>query len=168
MSDLHAKLAPEHFFSVPHRLAFGTKAQASGRAWALAINEHTSNRALWQYVHDAFAHVLEDILEHGPGDHNDDAILEKGNRRKKRLGDRCCFRGGTNRVGATYVQTLRVKEKVNGIATGRFITKKRSRIASLGQAAQVQTLDLIAQICESGRACRREMMSAREGVGDGA
>ena len=62
------------------RKAHADKCAASGRAWALTINEHTSNKSLWQYVHDAFAHVHEDIMEHGAGVRNDDAILEKGNR----------------------------------------------------------------------------------------
>ena len=33
-------------------------------------------------MHDAYAHVEEEILLLGPGDRNDDSILEKGNRRK--------------------------------------------------------------------------------------
>ena len=45
-----------------------TPVAETGRAWALAINEHTSNRSLWQYVHDAYAHIEEDILVHGTGD----------------------------------------------------------------------------------------------------
>jgi len=60
----------------------------------------TSNAANWQYPHDSSAHFLEDALEHGHADAVDDSILEKGNRRKKRLGDRCVFRGGTNEPGA--------------------------------------------------------------------
>uniref|UniRef100_A0A7S2GYP8 Uncharacterized protein n=1 Tax=Haptolina brevifila TaxID=156173 RepID=A0A7S2GYP8_9EUKA len=71
-----------------------SRARLIGRA--LSINEHTLNRALCQYVHGAFAHIKEGILEHGPGDRNNNAILEKGNRRKKRLGDHCTFCGGKN------------------------------------------------------------------------
>ena len=52
------------------------RAPKAGRAWALTISEHTSNRAMWQYVHDAYCHVHEDIMRHGTGDRNDDAILE--------------------------------------------------------------------------------------------
>ena len=78
LSDLHTPLK-DHFDMV-ERKAHADKCAASGRAWALTINEHTSNKSLWQYVHDAFAHVHEDIMEHGAGDRNDDAILEKGNR----------------------------------------------------------------------------------------
>ena len=78
LSDLHTPVK-DHFDMV-QRKAYADKCAASGKAWALTINEHTSNKALWQYVHDAFAHVHEDIMEHGAGDRNDDAILEKGNR----------------------------------------------------------------------------------------
>ena len=47
-----------------------------------------------------YANAFEDeINEHGTLDRNDDSILEKGNQRKKRLGDRVVFRGGTKRIG---------------------------------------------------------------------
>ena len=135
----------------------------TGRAWALAINEHTSNRSLWQYVHDAYAHIEEDILVHGTGDRNDDAILEKGNRRKKRLGDRCVFRGGKNATGSKFRQSYRVKERdEKGVWTGNYVTKYKSRLANTGQAGQVLTLDLIAQICESTRASASASLSVPE------
>ena len=78
LSDIHATL--KSHFDMVERKAHADKCAASGKEWALTINEHTSNKALWQYVHDAFAHIHEDIMEHGSGDRNDDAILEKGNR----------------------------------------------------------------------------------------
>ena len=132
----------------------------SGQAWALKINEHTSNRALWQYVHDAFAHIEEDILVHGTGDRNDDAILEKGNRRKKRLGDRCVFRGGKNNGVRTY--KIRVKEMVAGKWTGSYVPKEVTRRTVAGQAAQVMILDTIAQIREATRATASASLSAKE------
>ena len=135
----------------------------TGRAWAVAIMEHTKNKAAWQYVHDAYAHIEEDILTHGPGDRNDDSILEKGNRRKKRLGDRCTFRGGTNDPKAKFVQRVRQKERdENGKWTGRYMTKTMSRRANVGVAAQVLRLDLIAQICEAARAGASASASAKE------
>jgi ribosomal protein S18 acetylase RimI-like enzyme len=139
------------------------KCGETGRAWAVAINDHTKNKSRWQYVHDAFAHVEEDILEHGFGDRNDDSILEKGNRRKKRLGDRCVFRGGTNRAGARFQQTRRVKERdAHGRWTGRYTKSTVSRRANLGAAAQVLRLDLIAQLCEEARQSASASLSAKE------
>ena len=78
LTDIHTELK-DHYDMV-ERKVHADKCAASGKAWALTINEHTSNKALWQYVHDAFWHIHEDIMEHGSGDRNDDAILEKGNR----------------------------------------------------------------------------------------
>eukprot|EP00966_Prymnesium_polylepis_P243833 5639146-Prymnesium_polylepis.1 len=157
MSDLHAP-CKDHF-DMAERKAHAEKCRASGQAWALAINEHTSNRALWQYVHDAFAHVHDDIMEHGFGDRNDDSILEKGNRRKKRLGDRCTMRGGKN--NSRWTCDRRVAEKVDGVKTGRFIVKKVNRRANEGVAAYVQRLDLAAQICESTRMAETAKLSAK-------
>ena len=156
--DLHTPYA-DHF-DLQAREAFADKCAASGKAWALAINEHTSNRSLWQYVHDAFAHVREDIMEHGAGDRNDYAILEKGNRRFKRIGDRCVFRGGRN--GATWTRKIRVAEKIDGKKTGKFTQKTITVRAVEGQAAQTQRLEVIAQICEAGRKAASQMMSSKE------
>jgi hypothetical protein len=104
-----------------------------------------------QYVHDAFCHIEEDILVNGPLDRNDDSILEKGNRRKKRLGDRCTFRGGKNgnpaSGRATFTQVRRVKVRdANGTFTGNYLRKTITRLANIGVAAQVLKLDLIAQL----------------------
>ena len=86
------------------------------------------------------------------GDRNDDSILEKGNRRKKRWGDRTVFRGGTNRSGATFAQPTRVKERdAFGKETGNYLLKTVSRRANLGIAAQVQRMDLVSQILEAKR-----------------
>ena len=159
MADLHTSL--EDHFDLQAREAHAVKVGASGKAWAIAINEHTANSALWQYVHDAFAHVGDDIREHGAGDRNDDAILEKGNRRFKRLGDRCVFRGGRN--AHTWTRTIRVADKdAAGKKTGTFTKKTITVKAPQGQAAQAQRLECIAQICESGRKATSELLSAKE------
>ena len=165
MAALHATY--DDHFDMELRRAHATRCAETGRAWAISINEHTSNRALWQYVHDAFCHVEEDILMHGTGDRNDDSILEKGNRRKKRLGDRCVFRGGKNghpaSGRATYQQQRRVKQRnEHGVWTGGYLTKTVTRIANLGQAAQVLKLDLIAQLCEAQRKSCTDAQSAKQ------
>lgn len=136
MSDLHATV--KDHFDMAERKTHAEKVGASGKAWALQINEHTKNRSLWQYVHDAFAHAHDDIMEHGTGDRNDDAILEKGNRRNKRLGDRCTMRGGRNGLdGARHQWTRKIKvpEKIDGKKTGEFVQKEITVRAPLGQAA---------------------------------
>ena len=114
-------------------------------------------------MHDSFAHFLEDALEHGAGDRNDDSILEKGNRRKKRLGDRCVFRGGTNKAGATWDKEISVHElDPHGHATGKFIPKAVVVPAQIGQAGQTSCLDLIAQVCESDRLSKRAAMTGKQ------
>jgi hypothetical protein len=158
IGDLHTPV--DDHFNLTAREAHADKCAGSGKVWALAINEHTSNRALWQYVHDAFAHVREDIMQHGSGDRNDDAILEKGNRRFKRIGDRCVFRGGRN--GGSWQRTMRVAERIDGKKTGRYISKKVTVKSVLGQAAQTQKLELVAQICEAKRAGANDKLSAKQ------
>lgn len=82
-------------------------------------------------------------------------------RRKKRLGDRCVFRGGKNR--ARWTRTYRVKEKVDGKWTGNYITKTTTvNVHGFGQAAQVQRLDLAAQLFETGRKSVTRKLSVRE------
>ena len=41
---------------------------------------HCNQTANWQYVHRAFAHFEEDVMENGHRDTVDDSLLEKGNR----------------------------------------------------------------------------------------
>ena len=135
----------------------------------MALQEHTGNRAQWQYPHDSYAHFLEGALEHGAADRNDDSILEKGNRRKKRYGDRNVFRGGKNYVWDPELKKyVRPKWKSrrqgpeigpDGKPTGRRATKTVWRHANEGQAAQTQRLDLIGQICEAGRPSKRAKMT---------
>ena len=117
-----------------------------------------------QYVHDAYAHVEEDILVHGPGDRNDDAILEKENRRVKRLGDRCVMRGGKNNSRISYKRRKKVAERdERGALTGRtvYLVTKHERKAMDGQAPQVQRLSMIAKIMENKRASASSALSAK-------
>ena len=51
---------------------------------------------------------------------------------------------------------------MHGQKTGRFIEKVIQVKSVLGQAAQVQKLDLIAQILESKRACASEQFTPKE------
>ena len=71
-------------------------------------------------------------------------------RRKKRLGDRVVFRGGKNR--ASWTRNYRIKEKVDGKWTGNYLPRTTTvHVHGFGQAAQVQRLDLCAQLCEAKR-----------------
>jgi hypothetical protein len=113
-------------------------------------------------VHDAFWHVEEDVEQHGTGDRNDDSLLEKGNRRKKRLGDRVVFRGGSNIEGTRWKKTIRVLERdAKGKKTGRYLKKVVMVKAVLGVAAQCQRLDLIAAILEGSRPSKSDSLSKK-------
>eukprot|EP00966_Prymnesium_polylepis_P337112 7391898-Prymnesium_polylepis.1 len=155
MSVLHQEAVHERIAdpdNLEQRRAYGTKGQATGQKWFLALMAHTDNKATWQYPHDSAAHFLEDALEHGQCDTVDDSILEKGNRRKKRLGDRCVFRGGTNEEGTTFTYKRQVKERdEKGVWTGEFKTIEVTRRANLGPAAQAQRLDFAAAWFEGRR-----------------
>ena len=149
-------------FNLDLRRAHAKKCGVTGKAWAISINLHTSNRAYWQYVHDAFWHVEDDVLRHGTGDRNDDSLLEKENRRKKRLGDRVTFRGGTNVNGAQWRKTIRVLERdAKGKKTGRYRSKVIFVKAVIGVAAQCQRLDMIAHILQGSRASASNSLSAK-------
>ena len=71
---------------------------------------------------------------------------------KKRLGDRCVFRGGTNEPGAkfTYERKVKVRDE-KGVWTGEMKTVTVSRTAVLGPAAQAQRLDFAAAWFEGRR-----------------
>ena len=160
-ADVHAKIA-DHF-DMAQRRAYGEKGQASGRAWAIAVQEHSNYKAAWQYVHDSFAHFLEDAMEHGAAERVDDSILEKGNRRKKKLGLRCCFHGGTNREGAMFRQRRQIALKdANGQATGEMAYRVTYQKAVQGPSAQMQWLDLVGQTLEARRPSKRQKMSAKQ------
>eukprot|EP00966_Prymnesium_polylepis_P208645 4833971-Prymnesium_polylepis.1 len=145
------------------RRAYGERGQASGKAWQAALMKHTDNAANWQYPHDSAAHFLEDALEHGHADTVDDSILEKGNRRKKRLGDRCVFRGGTNEPGKMFVYERQVPlVDADGNPTGEFKTIVVKRPAPLGPAAQAQRLDFAAAWFEGQRKPAKEISAAQK------
>ena len=77
-SAAHAKLADPD--SIDDLRAYAKKGQEAGRAWATAVQMHCNQTANWQYVHRAFAHFEEDVMENGHRDTVDDSLLEKGNR----------------------------------------------------------------------------------------
>ena len=70
------------------------------------------------------------------------------------------FRGGVN--GARWTRKIRVKEIVGGTWTGKYVSKTYSRTANEGQAAQVQRLDLAAQLCEASRKSATRKLTPKE------
>ena len=92
-SAAHAKLADPD--SIDDLRAYAKKGQEAGRAWATAVQMHCNQTANWQYVHRAFAHFEEDVMENGHRDTVDDSLLEKGNRSCKEH-KRNVMQGGTN------------------------------------------------------------------------
>ena len=159
-ADVHATI--EDHFDMAQRRAYGEKGQASGRAWALAVQEHSNFKAPWQYIHDSFAHFLEDAMEHGAAERVDDSKLEKGNRRKKKLGLHCCFHGGTNRDGATFRQRRKVHVYKDGKRTGKFETTIRYSAANKGVSAQMQWLDLVGQTITAEKPSKEEKRTKKQ------
>ena len=92
-------------FDPAQREAYAVEGQKRATAWVNAVQKHSKYKANWQYLHDAFAHFYEDVIEHGMVEWTDDSILEKGNRKQKALKRlifhtrcvRCPLRRGTVR-----------------------------------------------------------------------
>ena len=56
----------------------GRLSKQKGRAWATALRRHCNGTAGHYYMHLAYEHLDELIIEHGPFQHGNDEILEKG------------------------------------------------------------------------------------------
>jgi hypothetical protein len=67
------------------RLLQGRLAKQQGRAWATALRRHCTGTAGHYYMHLAYEHLDELIIEHGPFQHGNDEILEKGLQAAPRL-----------------------------------------------------------------------------------
>jgi len=73
--------------------AYGEQGQKSGASWYKALQKHTCNRANWQYPHDSACHFKEAAIRLKCEEAcRDDTLLEKQNRRQKRVGDRIIFK----------------------------------------------------------------------------
>ena len=94
-------------------------AQAKGTAWAAALRKHSNGTCGHYYGHLAFAHFEELILEHGPFQHGNDEILEKGNLDMKRYRNMSYHGGDSSKaaMAAGVVQTRwrLVHEAADGI-----------------------------------------------------
>ena len=85
--------------SGPERAKRATAAGVCGRAWATAVRSHSGDTVGHYYMHIAFAHAEELILEHGPLQHGNDEVLEKGNHTMKQFRD-MSYRGGSSEADA--------------------------------------------------------------------
>ena len=111
----HAKLADPD--SEADLRAYAKNGQAAGRAWATAVQMHCSQTAPWQYVHRAFAHFEEDVMENGHRDTVDDSLLEKGNRSVKQ-------HSGNVMQGVTNEPTCVEQTHHNQYEDGSWYSKK--------------------------------------------
>ena len=94
-------------------------AQAKGTAWAAALRKHSNGTCGHYYGHLAFAHFEELIIEHGPFQHGNDEILEKGNLDMKRYRN-MSFHGGNSSkdsqaAGVVQTRWRLVREAANGV-----------------------------------------------------
>ena len=60
------------------RKRHGAAAKKKGREWATALRKHCNGTCGHYYMHLAYEHLGELIIEHGPFQHGNDEILEKG------------------------------------------------------------------------------------------
>ena len=94
-------------------------AQKKGAAWAAALRKHSNATCGHYYGHLAFAHMEELILEHGPFQHGNDEILEKGNLDMKRYRNMSYHGGDSSKeaqaVGVVQTRWRLVREAANGV-----------------------------------------------------
>jgi len=104
------------------------------------------------------AHFLEDSLVNGEAISVDDAILEKGNRRMKRLGDRCTWRGPNRQPGSKFFYEKSVLQ-----ADGSMSKVKRARLCNEGAATGASKLELAGKLV-AAREPSRQSEKARQEV----
>jgi hypothetical protein len=84
-------------------------AAVCGRAWATAIRTHSGDTVGHYYMHVAFAHLEELVLKHGPLQHGNDEVLEKGNHTMKKFRD-MSYRGGNSSADAAPIYQQRYRK----------------------------------------------------------
>ena len=70
-----------------------------GRTWAIRLRAHAGGLVGHYYMHQAFAHLEECIRRHGPLQHGNDEVLERGNLTMKHFRG-LTFKGGSSAAGA--------------------------------------------------------------------
>ena len=151
----HAKLPDPD--SVADLRAYAENGQAAGTAWATAVQLHCNQSAPWQYIHRAFAHFAEDVLEIGrvamlenctcwrTALAGEPHLLEKGNRSiKEHKGN--VMHGGTNEE--KYVQQTHHHQTEDGLW---YETKSKQRRMPLSVAAQTHIRTHAAQYYAESR-----------------
>ena len=91
--------------SIAERGKRAPAAGKAGRAWAVGLRAHAGGLVGHYYMHQAYIHVEESILLHGPLQHGNDEVLERGNLTMKHYRG-LTFKGGSDAAGAKdMVQT---------------------------------------------------------------
>ena len=130
---------------------YATRGQETGGKWADALKDHTLGKANWTYPHRASCHFYVETIVCGPQRPSDDSILETSNRPKKAL-KRLIYSGGTNEKGAVVSQRrFKAEYDDSGKPTGELIEYEVVQPAQLGQAAQAQRLQKLAELTRAQR-----------------
>ena len=155
-------------------------AQAKGAAWATACRAHANNGVGHYYMHLAFAHLQELILEHGHLQTGNDEVLEKGNRDMKRFRDLTYWGGESSKeaqaktVTQTRYKLVRAAQDGEEAVYEAFTTSVPRTEASWVACMKMQVAaDLIAarrpqhsEVAESLMTKRRVAKRARDAVRD--
>ena len=115
--ELHEPWDDDH--AGVNRRARAPIAQKKGAAWAAALRKHSNATCGHYYGHLAFAHMEELILEHGPFQHGNDEILEKGNLDMKRYRNMSYHGGDSSKeaqaAGVVQTRWRLLSEAANGV-----------------------------------------------------
>eukprot|EP00965_Chrysotila_dentata_P258927 6213395-Pleurochrysis_carterae.AAC.2 len=139
--------------SLDERERIGSLNEKKGRAWALAVRNHTGNTVASNYMHMSFAHLKELTIRHGMFSRVDDEILERDNRTTGRICQNLLFWGGSSDP-AGAAQTRHVMRPVldaEGQETGEFREVAVVRKRNPGQSEQFARLLLGRMLLRSKR-----------------
>eukprot|EP00965_Chrysotila_dentata_P018544 617670-Pleurochrysis_carterae.AAC.1 len=122
----------------------GIANEEKGKAWALAVRNHTGNTVASNYMHLSFAHLRELTVRHGMFSRVDDEILERDNRTTGRIRQNMLFWGGSSDP-AQKKQMKHVMRPVldeSGAETGEYREVAAERQRNIGQSEQFHRLML--------------------------
>ena len=117
MSALDAVLALIRFMLELHEPWEDTSAERAvrapaagkvGRTWAIRLRAHAGGLVGHYYMHQAFAHLVEQIETHGPLQHGNDEVLERGNLTMKHFRG-LTFKGGNSSAAAKEMVETRYR-----------------------------------------------------------
>ena len=105
---LHLELHDPWEDTLPERRKRGPAAAKVGRAWAVALRVHAGALVGHYYMHQAYAHLQETIEKHGPMQHGNDEVLERGNLTMKHFRG-LTYKGGSSTTDAPVVKQTRYR-----------------------------------------------------------